>query len=289
MIWSPWLIWQAGEGWPQLDVARDIAGGGSASSEPRWALLPFQLLLVSPLLAPAWIAGLWRLSVDPELRELRFFAWPWAVLVVVFLVLAGKPYYLAGMFPVLLGAGAVSTDRWLSRGRATTRRAALASAFALSAAVSAVLALPVLPESELDPVVALNEDVAETVGWPELVANVAEVHAGAPDPARTAIVTVNYGEAGAIDRYGPGLGLPSAYSGHNGYWEWGPPPEGSEAVVAVGFGRLELEQSLDGCTVEARISNPADVDNEERGAPIWLCESTQRPWSELWPDFQRLG
>ena len=52
LVWAPWLIWQARHGWPQLDVSSSIAAGGSASSQPRWALLPFQLLLVSPVLAP---------------------------------------------------------------------------------------------------------------------------------------------------------------------------------------------------------------------------------------------
>ena len=80
LLWSPWLIWQADHGWPQIDVSRSIAEGGSTSSEPWWAIVPFQLLLVSPLLAPFWIAGLVRLFRDEALRELRFLAgrgWCW--------------------------------------------------------------------------------------------------------------------------------------------------------------------------------------------------------------------
>jgi hypothetical protein len=30
------------------------------------------------------------------------------------------------------------------------------------------------------------------------------------------------GEAGAIARYGPALGIPRAYSGHNAFWRFGP-------------------------------------------------------------------
>lgn len=56
-LWLPWLVWQATHGWPQIEVSQAIASRGSASSQPRWALLPYQLLLVSPLLAPVWIAG----------------------------------------------------------------------------------------------------------------------------------------------------------------------------------------------------------------------------------------
>lgn len=288
-IWSPWLIWQASEGWPQLDVAAELADGSSTSSEPRWAFLPFQALLVSPLLVPIWVAGLWALFRDPGMRDFRFLGWAWVVLAGLFLLTAGKPYYLAGLFGVLIAAGAPKVDRWLDRGRPRARRVALATALGLSAVVSATLALPVLPETSLDPVIAANEDVAETVGWPELTATVAEVQAMLPPDERAVIVTINYGEAGAIDRYGSALGLADAFSGHNGYWDWGPPPDEPAPVIAVGFGRDELVGLLSGCRAEARITNDAEVENEELGRAVYLCDGTAAPWSEIWPEFRRLG
>ena len=84
LLWSPWLIWQASHGWPQLDVSSSIAAGGSASSQPRWALLPFQFLLVSPVLAPVWIAGLVALLLRQRLRPFRLFPVAWLFLVVAF-------------------------------------------------------------------------------------------------------------------------------------------------------------------------------------------------------------
>ena len=102
---SPCILWQAAHDWPQIDVSRSIAAGGSTSSEAWWAVVPFQLLLVSPLLAPVWIAGLVGLFRDPALREVRFVAWAWVVLACVFMATAGKPYYLAGLLPVLVAAG----------------------------------------------------------------------------------------------------------------------------------------------------------------------------------------
>ena len=68
LLWTPYLVWQAQHGWPQLAVARSIAAGRSGTSEPRWAFLPYQLLLIGPFLAPVWIAGLVRLFRDPALR-----------------------------------------------------------------------------------------------------------------------------------------------------------------------------------------------------------------------------
>lgn len=176
VIWSPWLLWQAGHGWPQVQVASSIAQGGSTSSQPRWALLPFQLLLVSPALAPVWIAGLLALVRRDRLRPFALFAVAWLVLVLVFLATGGKPYYLAGMFPVLLGAGGIEADAWLQRGSRRLRGAVLGGAIVLSGLVSAVIALPVLPAARAGPVIAVNADVGETIGWPELVRTVAGVY-----------------------------------------------------------------------------------------------------------------
>lgn len=287
-IFSPWVIWQAVHGWPQIDVAESIAGGGSASSESRWAFLPFQLLLVSPLLAPVWIAGLWRLLRAPGLERLRFLAWAWIVLAAAFIAVGGKPYYLAGMFPVLLGAGAISVDRWLGAARPRVRTALLGFAIGASALVSATLALPILPARDLGPVLSANEDAGETVGWPELTATVARAYDDADPRGDVAILAYNYGEAGAVDRYGPELGLPPARSGHNGFWEWGPPPESARRVIAVGFPASRLGP-LEECRITARIANDAGIDNEEQGRAVRICDAPAEPWAAAWPGFQRLG
>jgi 4-amino-4-deoxy-L-arabinose transferase-like glycosyltransferase len=287
-LWSPWLLWQADHGWPQIDVSRSIAAGESTSSEAWWAIVPFQFLLVSPLLAPVWIAGLVRLFRDPSLREVRFVAWAWVVLAVAFMASGGKPYYLAGLLPALLGSGAVAVDAWLERGRARARRVLLIAALSVSAVIGATIALPVLPADDADPVIAVNEDVGETIGWPELAGTVARVYRGLPDSRSAVILTRNYGEAGAIDRYGPDLGLPAAYSGHNAYADWGPPPDGAGPVITIGLPPEDLAQ-LTGCTLAARIDNDADVDNDEQGASVRVCDGPRGTWSEAWPALRHLG
>jgi 4-amino-4-deoxy-L-arabinose transferase-like glycosyltransferase len=286
LLWSPWLIWQAQHSWPQLEVSSSIAGGGSASSQPRWALLPFQFLLVSPVLAPVWIAGLVALFRSRRLRPFRLFAVAWVILVVIFLATGGKPYYLAGMFPVLLAAGAIQTDEWLECGRSRLRVRVLWCMVALSGVVSAVIALPVLPAKNAGPVVALNGDVGETIGWPDLARTVARAYHRAG--ARAVIFTSDYGEAGAIDRYGPALGLPGAYSGHNAFGYWGPPPKRGGPVVSVGLDSTQLA-SFRGCRLAARIANSAGIDNDERGEPVMQCAGTRKPWSQIWPGLRHLG
>jgi 4-amino-4-deoxy-L-arabinose transferase-like glycosyltransferase len=289
LLWLPWLIWQADNGWPQIDVSRSIASGESASSEAWWAIVPFQVLLISPLLAPVWIAGLVRLFRDPSLRDFRFLAWTWVVLAVVFMASGGKPYYLAGLLPVLLGAGGASVDRWLERGRRRARVAVAGAAIGLSALIGALISLPVLPAEDADPVIEMNEDVGETIGWPEFAQTVANVYGELPDREGAVVLTSNYGEAGAIDYFGSGLGLPPAYSGHNAYGDWGPPPEGAAPVIAIGLDWDELTEHFRECQRTAEIDNGDDVDNDEQGAGVFVCSGPRRPWSIEWESLRHLG
>ena len=63
----------------------------------------------------------------------------------------GKPYYLAGLLPALIGAGASPVDTWMDGGRRRTRRAVLGAALAISAVAGALIALPVLPARDAVP------------------------------------------------------------------------------------------------------------------------------------------
>jgi hypothetical protein len=117
-LWAPNLVWQAAHGWPQLELASAIAAGSSGTSEPWYLFVPFQLVLVSPVLVPVWITGLIRLARAPALRPWRSLAVAYGLLAVLFLVTGGKPYYLAGLFPLLLAAGAGPTRSGARRGRA---------------------------------------------------------------------------------------------------------------------------------------------------------------------------
>jgi len=274
---TPYLIWQGRHGWPQLDVASGIANGESGTSEPRGLFLPFQLLIVGPWLSPIWITGLIRLWRD---RRLRCLALTYAFLCVVFIATGGKPYYVAGMYPLLLAAGSqplldLVRRRWLAPMLLALSTPAL------------VVVLPLLPATSADVVLGVNYDAGETIGWPQYVEQVAEAYRD--QPVGTAIITSNYGEAGAIDRYGSALGLPGAYSGHNAYSDWGPPPEGTETVLTVGIDRAELETLFAQVRPAGRLHNSEDVDNDEQGAPLYRCSGPREPWSRLWAQFVHIG
>jgi 4-amino-4-deoxy-L-arabinose transferase-like glycosyltransferase len=291
-LWAPNLWWQATHGWPQLEMTRVIRA--DADWGGRAGLLPFQLLLMGPPLAAIWIAGLWRLLRNPEARPYRFLGWAYLITLGLVLATGGREYYPAGAYPALVASGAVATVGWLGRGATQLRRSVLITALAINTLATVALALPIYPVRWLPdtPQAAVNYDAGETVGWPELVATVAGVyHALPPAEQATAVVlTSNYGEAGAIDRYGRALGLPAPYSGHLNFWRWGPPPDHlTGPVILVGGSAAEVGRFCGSATIAARNDNGYRVDNEEQGMPIWLCRDPKGPWSTVWPELHRFG
>jgi 4-amino-4-deoxy-L-arabinose transferase-like glycosyltransferase len=293
LIWTPYLLWQGHHGWPEVIVSRSIASGGSGTSTPRALLVPEQLVLVSPYLSPIWIAGLVRLFRDPRLRWCRSFGWTYVVLAVVFVATGGKAYYLAGFVPALIGAGAQPAIDWMRRGRSGARRTLAGCALVLTVVSTILFTLPVLPLAILHrtPIVALNYDEGETIGWSTYVDEIADVYRQVPAPERvgTSVLASNYGEAGAVDRFGPALGLPHAFSGQDGFWYWGPPPSTSNSFVVVGFDQRQLTRWFARCVLGGHLSNTHQVKNQEQGTPIWTCRQLRHDWSELWPQFRNLG
>jgi len=288
-LWAPNLVWQAANGWPQLELAEAIAAGSSGTSEPWYLFVPFQLVLVSPVLVPVWAIGWWRLARDPALRTWRAFAFAYVVLALLFLLTGGKPYYLAGLYPVLLAAGSGPVVDWVRRGTARLRAGLVGAALALSLAIDGVLGLPLVPVERLadTPVPDVNYDAGETVGWPAFATTIERVRSELPADEAVAVLAGNYGEAGAVDRFAPSLA--PAHSGHNSYWAWGPPEDDVDTVIAVGHAADDLRRWFDEVDAAATIDNGVGLDNEEQGRTVWVASGRQQPWSEIWPQLRRLG
>ena len=153
--------------------------------------------------------------------------------------------------------------------------------------------LPVVPVTDLHrtPIVEVNYDAGETVGWPAYVREIASVYWSLPEPQRSSAIVLgsNYGEAGAVQHYGPADGLSAAYSGDNGFRYWGPPPSGVTIAVAVGFGRGQLTPFCGRLRLAAHLDNHVDVQDEEQGAPVWVCSSLRAPWTAIWPRLRLLA
>ncbi|WFE42911.1 glycosyltransferase family 39 protein [Verrucosispora sp. WMMD1129] len=277
------LSWQAVNGFPQLGVAATISGGDSSYSGRLDALL-LHFVIISPFVVPIWVTGLVVLLRRAGWRSYRALGWAWLVVAGIVLVVGGKGYYDAPLLLVLTAAGAVVAASWAARSR--VRRALLAAVVVLTAASNVVLLLPVLPADRLPGfVVAVNYDAGETIGWPAFTDSLAAVHRTLPaqEQDRAIILTGNYGEAGAVARFGPQRGLPAAYSGHNSMADFGRPPDGADVVIAVGWSRPDrLRSWFTDVTLAGRVDLGVAVDNDENGGPIWLCRGLRRPWADIW-------
>jgi 4-amino-4-deoxy-L-arabinose transferase-like glycosyltransferase len=278
----PYAFWQASHAWPQSKVAAAVAGTAEGG---RAGFLPFQLVMASPVLVPVWIAGLVAPFRRNQLRNLRCFPVAYALLALAYLIGNGKAYYLASFYPALLAIGSIPAVEWAER--ALNRRILLVAGLTVGAIINGFVSLPLLPATQLQGslVMALNPDQGGTVGWPQFVDTVSGVWHDLPASERTqtAIFTGNYSEAGAIDLLGRPLGLPRAYSGHNGYSLWGYPNDNDTHVLVTGFHNShEVDRYFDACQTMATVDNHVGLDTDEQGLPVMLCRPTAG-WPQLWP------
>jgi len=289
---APDLIWQAAHGWPSIDVFRALQGQAGHNRAVYW---PAQVLYTGPVLVPVWAAGaIWSVR-SAAARPFRPAGIACVAAIVLQFVLGGKAYYAGGAFTFLLAAGCVPLERWLAARRPAGIRAAVAMAVAIlaGAVIAAPVTLPVLPARALHtvPVQKINYDLGEEIAWPGLVALVSrEYHALPPAQRRqTTILTGNYGEAGAIDRYGPGFGLPQEYSGANNFWLWGPPPAADTAAVAVNLNPAFLHREFRHVRLVATFWNGLGVSDDEQGAQIFVTTGLRSSWAQAWPAFRNYG
>ena len=283
----PDLWWQAQHQWATIAMTQALnQANGGLGNVGTWVI--GQLIMVTLALVWVWLAGLrflWR-SGRPLWRAL---VWAYGLLFVLFAVTTGaKIYYLAGAYPYLLAAGFVAVDGWLAARPGRVRNLMLATALTTAAALP--LVLPVLPAADVGWTYKVDPINGDSIGWPQLVQAVQKAWLSLP-PAQRAhavIFTDNYGEAGAINELGRTDGLPTAVSGHNAEWWWGPGNPRATTVVVVAPGNAPdygdyLSRFFTSVQPVATLSNPAGIRNQEWGGHIYLCTGPVSPWAQLWP------
>ncbi|MGZ4312986.1 MAG: ArnT family glycosyltransferase [Solirubrobacteraceae bacterium] len=282
----PYLGWQAAHGWPTLTFlpSQDAV---TAASTSRSTYVVQQLAFVGPalVLVALGVRRLWR---DPSLRALAVLAPATAVL---FFLEQGRAYYSLPAIALPLAAGAVTADGWWSARRRDGRRgrrAALAGALAAGqlavVAAAGPLVWPVLPIATMVKLGVWHAGwYKDELGWPELAAETARAWRAIPAAQRadTALLARDYGEAGALDLYGPSLGLPQALSGHLSFQYWHPARMPQRHVLAVGFDEETLRGLCRAQQVVARIDNRWRLANEEEGRSIETC-TLRAPLGAMW-------
>jgi hypothetical protein len=297
LVFLPNAIWQFDHDFIALDFLQSIHARDVRIGRTDGFLLQQLYASTGPLLLPLWMAGLGWLALSQAAARYRVFAWWYVAALLLFAVAGGRSYYLAPAYPMLLAAGAVACGQWVSHLQPKTQRWSRAAIWIglLGALITgAAVGLPWAPVNSTGWRIsrAAHDNFAEQVGWPAYVAQVAAVYRALPPAERmhTGIYANNYGEAGAIDLYGPRHGLPRAISPVNSFWFRGygaPPPT---TVIVLGDDAQGMSDTPADCTLVARFRNPQHVENEESSHPdIYVCRRLRVPWSRLWPTQPSFG
>jgi len=299
----PNFIWQAVHGFPMLELLRNGQNGKNVIAGPGLYLFQ-QLLLTNLFLAPVWIVGLiWLFRQNIA----RFLAWTYVILIVLMIVAHGKHYYPGNVYPIVIAAGGVAIERWMKS--VIIVRAALVPIMIAAGLFFLPFSLPVLGETQMagyqqwvgnalhisrstmatehNQTAQLPTDWADMHGWPELVATIASVYSALPPDERrqAAIVTSNYGEAGAVDFFGEPYGLPPALSGHNNYWLWGTHGYTGNVIIDV-HGDCGAKDHLFASSERAAVFDAPWVISYEHDVPIMVCRGLKVPLATLWPQLK---
>lgn len=246
----PNLVWEYQHDWATLELLLNVARSDKNVVLGPASFLWNQLLLMNPLTAPLWIAGLAWLFVARDREWQRVLAWTYVLMYTLFFVLHGKNYYLSPIYPYLFAAGAVATERWTEKHLRWLRIASVSAVAVVGALLAPFAAgfLPVetfiayqhalhlkVPETENNQLGSLPQMYADMFGWPELAKAVANVYGRLTpeEKSECPIYAQNYGEAGAIDFFGGRYGLPKAVSGHQNYFLWGPRDYTGELMIVI--------------------------------------------------------
>jgi hypothetical protein len=202
---------------------------------------------------------------------------------------------------MLIAGGAIAIESWFSRPAWLWVRPTYAVLIGATGALLAPIMLPLLPPEtyirytetlgisqprlEHRQASALPQLFADRFGWPEMARNVAMAYQAIParERGKAAIFAQDYGQAGAIDFYGPKLGLPKAISGHLTYWYWGPRGYTGEIILVMGDRREVLEEKFERVEKVGEVGHPYAMASQHWD--LFLCRSPKgwKNLQEVWP------
>jgi hypothetical protein len=301
-VFLPNLVWNLRHGFPFLELQANLRGSGRDVALGPAAFFLQEFFAMNPLSLPVWLGGLWFFLASAQGRKFRALGWAWFFSAVVILTLSPRVYYLFPAFPVLFAGGGALWETVLARPRLRPLRYAWPILLAAAGAVLSPLAIPVLnPESYLAYTKALGLEqprvethrlgplpqlFADQFGWEEMAAEVARVYRTVPSEmrARTAIFAQNYGQAGAIDLFGPRYGLPHAISGHQTYFLWGHGGYSGESMIVMGGQMDDLERRFDSVVAAGHVGHPYAMPYEH--FDIYYCRGLKSPLAAIWPEVK---
>ena len=293
----PNFIWQATHGFPTWVDLNNVKREHKNVELPPLAFLWSQVMTFNPVNALFWVVGLGWLLFG-EGKRWRYLAVTFVIFFLFMMKMHAKDYYVAPIYPMLFAAGAVCWQGITKRRGLHWARYVLA-VVVVSQIITLPLTLPILAVDKIVPyreMLGLKIEKSEThmssplpqyfsdqFGWPEMVATVAQVYDSLPPEERVhaGILAGNYGEAGAIDFFGPKYGLPQSISAHQNYYYWGYRDYSSDdTFIILQWPRKGVEHACrsysDGPTLDPKWAMA------EEHYTIWVCHGFKRSMPDLW-------
>ncbi len=292
-LFLPNIIWQIRHHFPTIEDLGNVRRMGKNVVLGPMAFVKEQILDMGPILLLVWLPGLvWLLRK----RTWRVLGVTFVVFFVLMEIAHAKNYYVFPIYPMAFAGGAIAIEEWLASKAAWTR--------AMVVAVVVIASIPLVPmttwmlspehllayqnaigfkpaKQEVHHESLLNQPIADQFGWPEMVREVAGIYDSLPpaERAETGIWAGNYGEAGAINLFGPQYGLPRAYSRHQNHWYWGPPPQVYKNLIVLEW---DHDDVADNCTSYQPFEHYERWGMGEENTPIYLCRGVKFDIQKIW-------
>jgi hypothetical protein len=300
LLFIPNLLWLIHHGFPFLEFERHSRQSDSRILRGPGSFLIDQARIMNPVLTPLWLAGLaWFFTKGG--KALRCIGLTAVFVILLLLAIEAKNYYVSPIYPVLMAAGAIFLERWFAQ--RSWLRVGYPVAIIVSGCVLAPLVMPILPVPQFlayhrmwhgftpvvfenDPERPLPQYFSDEFGWEAMTQTTAQVfHGLSPqDQAHTAIFANNYGEAGAIDFFGPRYGLPSSISKAETYWLWGPRQYDGQSVIVLGSDARGDYEHFRSVEPAGKVNSEYSRENERY--TIFMCRGMHSSLTTLWPNIK---
>lgn len=300
----PNLVWNALNGWPSLAFYRSRPAI-DLDATPLEAL-ELQVVGANPVNVLFWLPGVFFILFSRKARPYLPLAIAFSTLFVVILVSGQRRAdRIAGIYPVVLAAGAAFWDQWSGRGRAAVRAVLTVAVLAFGALVVPAT-LPVLsPQAVGKYFEALGEkpnietsDLGQAIPlylmgrleWERFADEVVEVWEALPPGERErAVVLAPHWLFGSVVQYhGRNAGLPPVVAPHNAYWFWREDAAGRDVVLSVAIPRDVLARYFDEVR-EVAVFRCAYCATYRRDMPILVATGPVRPLEELLTEWRHFG
>ncbi len=303
VLGSPSIVGQINLGYPVVAQMGQLRAGQLVHVSYASFVLgqPLMTGVTGALLA---IAGAAALLAWKPMRAYGVVGLSCVFVFLLLMVLHGKAYYVGPIYPTLMAAGAV----WLT-GASVARvpsfprvlRWGVVTAMVAEGAIGLPITLPILSPGRTAVYIArlglgavnetnwggtdiIPQDFADQLGWRWEVERVAHVYRSLPpeERAETVLGADNYGEAGALEFYGPHYGLPNVVCGCGSYWYFGPGTRPGKVLVDVGSDSLTIAKVYRDVRLATRIRRPWSV-IYERDVPVWIGRDPKMTLQQVWP------